>query len=175
MNRFLQRAVDKLMATFVGSGVSLDERGRLLLPDGLCPDRVHRFIELVMDERFACQREALHTLFLCVGVNPATVHLLDEIIDADGTVAFASATRRTPALMAALPDFARIPARFRDFLVHDLELAAESCETLEHAVASAREAAAERLGCVADWDVILDRPAALTDLTRSWRERDRAA
>jgi hypothetical protein len=70
------------------------------------------------------------------------VALLGEVIDSNGHVVFGSAVKHTPALIAALPEFKQIPARFRDFLIDDLALAKDTCDNLEQAVASAREAAA---------------------------------
>lgn len=175
MNRIIQRIVNKIMTAFVGSGVSIDEQGQLCLPDGLCPNRVHRFIELVMNEPFASPRDAMHALFAQLGVSPRVVRLLGEIIDSNGDVEFGAATMHTGALMAALPEFKQIPTLFRDFLVQDLALAASSCSNLEQAVASARETAATRVGCAPTWDAILENDHALGDLTQPWRERDVAA
>ena len=175
MNRIVRRIVNKVMSAFVGSGVSLDSQGGLCLPDGLCPERVHRFIELVMNERFACPRDAMHMLFARLGVGPDAVRLLGEIIDANGDIEFGEAMKHSGALMASLPEFARIPGRFRDFLVEDLGLASAGCKTLEQAVASARETAAVRVGCASNWDAILDNAEALVDLTQPWRERVAAA
>jgi hypothetical protein len=175
MNRILQRIVNTVMDAFVGSGVRIDEEGRLCLPDGLCPDRVHRFIELVMSERFRSPREAMHALFARLGMSPRAVGLLDEVIDSRGDIEIRRATRHAGALVAALPEFKQIPARFRDFLVDDLALAEDSCETLEQAVVSARESAAAHLDCEPTWDAILDNADALGDLTRAWRDRVAAA
>ena len=175
MNRILQRAVNKVMGAFVGSGVTIDEQGQLCLPDGLCPERVHRFIEMCMDESFACPRDAMHALFDRLGVSPRAVGLLGEIIDARGDVEFGEAVKHAGALMAALPEFKQIPTRFRDFLVHDLGLASEHCTSLEEAVASARIAAGERVGCPPTWDAILENREAFTDLMRTWRESAAAA
>lgn len=159
------------MSALVGSGVTIDERGRLCLPDGLCPERVHRFIELCMDEPFACPRDAMHALFEELGVSPRAVGLLGEIIDARGDVELGEALRHTGALMKALPELKTIPSRFRTFLVHDLGLASERCADLEEAVASARMAAAERAGCAPTWDAILESREQLEDVMRAWRER----
>jgi hypothetical protein len=175
MNRILQRVVNKVMRAFVGSGISIDEQGKLCLPDGLCPDRVHRFIELVMKERFAGPREAMHALFTRIGVSPRAVGLLNLIIDSNGDVEFVNAAKHSAALMAALPEFKQIPTHFRDFLITDLALASTTCGSLEQAVASAREAAAAKLGCAATCDAILDYEDALSDLTEPWRERVAAA
>lgn len=170
MNRILQRAVNKVMGAFVDSGVTIDERGQLCLPDGLCPNRVHRFIELCMDERFACPRDAMHALFSRQGVSPRVVGLLGEIIDARGDVELGEAVKHAGALMAALPEFKQIPSRFRDFLVDDLALASPDCTSLEEAVTSARIAAAKKVGCDPTWDAILDNGHAFEDIARGWRE-----
>ena len=174
MNRVVQRAVNKVMGAFVGSGVTIDEHGQLCLPDGLCPERVHRFIELCMDEEFACPRDAMHALFARLGVSPRAVRLLGEIVDTRGDVEFGEAVKHAGALMAALPEFREIPSRFRSFLVHDLGLASESCADLEEAVVSARIAAAEHVGCRPTWDEILKNREQLEDLMRAWRERPAA-
>lgn len=174
MNRILQRAVNKVMGAFVGSGVTIDEHGQLCLPDGLCPERVHRFIELCMDEEFACPRDGMHALFERLGVSPRAVGLLGGIIDARGDVELGQAAKQAGALMTALPELKEIPSRFRNFLVYDLGLAAESCADLQEAVVSTRFAAAERIGCPATWDAILDRREQLEKLTRAWRERPAA-
>jgi hypothetical protein len=175
MNRILQRVVNKVLQAFVGAGVSLGEQGELCLPDGLCPERVHRFIEVCMDERYAGPREAIHSLFSRLGISPRAVALLNEIIDSNGDVDFGAAALHTGALMGALSEFKQIPPRFQHFLVHDLGIASESCETLEQAVASARIAAARRVDCRPTWDAILDNAADLCDLARPWRERVAAA
>lgn len=175
MNRILQRVANKVLQAFVGAGVSIGERGDLCLPDGLCPERVHRFIEVCMDERYEGPREAIHALFSRLGISPRAVGLLNEIIDSNGDVDFGAATLHTGALMGALPEFKQIPPRFQHFLVHDLGLASERCDTLEQAVASARIAAAERVDCKPNWDAILDNAAELCDLARPWRERVVAA
>jgi hypothetical protein len=168
-------AINKVMSAFVGSGISIDTQGRLCLPDGLCPDRVNRFIEICMNDRFKSPRSALHALFTRLGVSPRAVDLLDQIIDSNGDVKFGAAAAHTGALIAALPEFKQIPGRFRDFLVNDLEIADDGCESLEQAVISAREQAAAHLGCLATWDAILDDQDALCDLTRPYRERVAAA
>lgn len=160
-----------IMGAFVGSGLGLDDEGRLSLPDGLNADRVHRFIDLVMGERHASPREAMHALFRTVGIDPAAVGLLDEILHDSGDVDLAAVPRRAAALTAALPELQRIPTRFQAFLVDDLGLADPASDTLEKAVASARHHAADRLGCAADWDAILARPDGVTELARPWRER----
>jgi len=163
------------MAAFVGSGISISDQGELCLPDGLCPNRVHRFIEVCTNERFASPREAMHVLFTLLGVSPRAVKLLNEIIDSKGDVEFGAVARHTGALVVAIPEFKQIPQRFRDFLVDDLGLASDRCTTLDQAVASAREAAAERVGCEATWDAILQNSTAISALALPWRERVAAA
>ncbi len=175
MNRLLRRVTNNFMHAFAGSGVELDEQGRLCLPDGLCSDRMHRFIELCMDERFASPRDALHALFRRVGVDAKAVGLLDRIIDEQGTVELGEAVRHAGALLRAVPALERIPERFRLFLVDDLDLASGHCPSLEAAVESTRLNAAERLGCEPTWDAILGHADALIDWTRPWRERSAAA
>ena len=175
MHHLIRQLVNKVMHGFAGSGVSIDDHGQLCLPDGLCPARVHRFIEQMTDERFESPRDAMHALFARLGMNPHAIHLLDQILDANGGVDFSTATRHAPALLAALPEFKRIPRRFRDFLVEDLALASASCVDLEEAVASARQVAAERIGCAPVWDVILADSAGVSALGRPWRETMAAA
>lgn len=174
MNRLFQRALNTVMSAFVGSGVTIDESGRLCLPDGLTPERVHRFIEICMDEAFPCPRDAIHALFLRLGVSPRAVALLSEIIDARGDVDFSEAIKKSRSLMAAVPEFKQIPARFHHFLVHDLALASKRSQDLEEAVASARVAAAKRIGCSPTWEAVLENHAQLDDVLRAWRERPAA-
>jgi len=175
MNRLLRSVANKVMQSFVGAGVSLDEHGGLTLPDGLDAERVHRFIEVCMDRRYASPRAAMHSLFSEIGVPRKAVLLLDRIIDERGDVDFAQATRHAAALLASIPDFQRIPVLFRDFLVHDLGLASGDCATLAEAVSSTRAEAARRLGCEPSWDAILGERHVLGDLARPWRERIAAA
>jgi len=175
MNRLVLQLVNKVMHGFAGSGVSIDDHGQLCLPDGLCPVRVHRFIELVMDEHFEYPRGAMHGLFSRLGMNPDAIRLLDQVLDANGGVDFTAGMRIGRSLLAAVPEFKQIPHHFRNFLVDDLCLASASCVDLEEAVASAREAAAERMGCAADWDAILANSAGVSELGRPWRETMAAA
>jgi hypothetical protein len=86
-------------------------------------------------------------------------------------VDLAAVARHGPALAAALPRLRRVPERFQSFLVDELRIADPACDTLEKAAASTRERAAARLGCPADWDAILARPADVAEITRPWRER----
>jgi hypothetical protein len=175
MNWILRRAMNATMSAFVGSGVSIDERGRLCLPDGLTPDRIHRFIDLCMQERHESPRAAMHALFARLGVSPRIVRILSQILDANGDVELGAVALHTPALMGALPELHQIPARFRDFLVHDLALADDRCSNLDQAVASAREAAASHVACAPTWDSILEHADAVAELARPWRERAAAA
>lgn len=163
------------MNAFVGSGVTIDDRGRLCLPDGLNPPRVHRFIELCMQESHAHPRAAMHALFGRIGVPTRAVKLLNEILDERGDIELGAVARRSTHLMASLHEFQQIPVRFRDFLVEDLALADAVCENLEEAVASARQAAAERMGCRPTWDAILEDVNGVGELARPWRERVAAA
>jgi len=162
--------MNRVMGAFVGAGVGLDDDGRLHLPDGLSADRVHRFIEVCTAESYDSPRAAMHSLFTQIGVSVKAVSLLDRIIDESGDVDFARASRSGPALLAQLPEFHRIPALFRDFLVDDLALAPASCENLAEAVAATRIAAAKHVGCDPTWDAILDHADALGELARPWRE-----
>ena len=175
MNRLIRGIANKVMNAFVGAGVSLGDEGQLNLPDGLSPERVHRFIEFCMDQPYPTPRAAMHSLFSEIGVPRKAVHLLDVIIDEQGDVEFGHATRHGPALLAAIPDFQRIPVLFRDFLVNDLGLASTDCTTLEDAVASTRVAAAAELGCEPSWEAILEHGEILGHLARPWRERNAAA
>lgn len=175
MNRLMRGIANRIMGAFVGAGVGLDDDGRLRLPDGLCAERVHRFIEVCLDERFGCPREAMHALFARIGVPMHAVSLLDQVIDDGGDVDFGRATRHGPALLAVLPDLHRIPDRFRDFLVHDLGLATADCATLAEAVTATRLAAARRVDCEPTWDAILARGPMLSEIARPWRERVAAA
>jgi len=175
MRSIARRVLNVLMNAFVGTGITLDDQGRLCLPDGLTPARVHRFIEHCTQQRYAHPRAAIHALFRDVGVAPGAVGLLDEIIHEGGDVDLAAVARHGPRLLAALPEFLEIPERFRDFLVGDLAIADIGSATLEQTVASARRRAAERLGCRADWDALLERGDGIADLAEPWRARLAAA
>ncbi len=175
MNIVVRKVVNKVMGAFVGAGIGLDDDGRLELPDGLDAVRVHRFIEICTGDRFDSPREAMHALFVQIGVPVKAVGLLNRIIDDDGDVDFTHATRHGPALLAVLHDLQQIPVKFRDFLVDDLALASPECATLAEAVASTRVAAAEQVGCDSTWEAILGHPEVLSDLSRPWRERMAAA
>ena len=175
MSRILNRLAGKVMSAFVAEGVGLDDDGRILLPDGLTAPRVHRFIELCVDARYDNPRDAIHDLFRRVGVRPGVVALLNDIVHEDGDVDMAAGARQWRRVTTALPRFHEIPTRFRDFLVDDLQLADPDSATLAAAVESTRRNAAEKLGCDADWDTLLARGDAITELTAAWREREREA
>jgi hypothetical protein len=175
MRWIARRVTNVLMNGFVDTGVSLDDEGRLCLPDGLTPARVHRFIEHCTQQRYANPREAMHSLFLEVGVAAHAVGLLNEIIHEAGDLDLGAVARHGAPLMAALPQFLEIPERFRDFLVDDLAIADPACTTLEKTVASARLHAARRLGCRAEWDVLLAHGEGLAAIAGPWRALRAAA
>jgi hypothetical protein len=170
--KILNRLIGKVMGTFVAQGVSIDDEGRLLLPDGLTPDRVQRFIELCIGEEFACPRDAMHHLFGRVGVSARVLALLNEIVHEGGDVDMSAIAHHWRKAAGAVPAFHEIPTRFRDFLVHDLELADPTSASLEDAVSSTRRNAAIRLGCKPEWDQILDLPEGVSDLAAEWRRRN---
>ncbi|MGH0038180.1 MAG: hypothetical protein ACQGVK_24375 [Myxococcota bacterium] len=171
MQWIVRRTLNGVMKGFVGSGLSIDERGRLCLPDGLTPCRVHRFIELCTAERYDSPREAMHSLFVRIGVSPRIVRLLNAILDDNGDLELGALASKSVVLMTAVPEFQQIPTRFRDFLVVDLDLADRRCGNLEDAVVSARRAAAVRVGCEPTWEAILEMGDAVGELARPWRER----
>jgi hypothetical protein len=171
MSGTLRRLFSKTLKQASGSGVEIDAEGRLCLPDGLDPDRVHRFIELCMARAYESPKSAMHDLFERVGVSPAAISALNEIMGDRGNLDWIAIGRRPLKLGATLPRFLEIPARFRSFLVDGLGLADPSGQTLEDAVVSARFRAAEELGCEPCWDEILSRPAAVSKLASSWRTR----
>lgn len=175
MSRVLNRLAGRFMGALVAQGVTIDGDGRLCLPDGLTPERVQRFIELCTGERYDSPRAAMHHLFGLVGVAPAALAVLGEIVHEGGDVDLAAAARRWRRVAAALPALHQIPARFRDFLVKDLGLGEPASRTLEAAVVSTRKAVAARLRCKADWDAILARPAEVAALAAPWRTRQRRA
>jgi hypothetical protein len=170
-----RRVLNVLMSSFVDTGVTVDDRGRLCLPDGLTPPRVHRFIEHCTQQRFASPRDAMHALFQRVGVSSRAIALLNEIIHEGGDVDLGAVARHGPSLTAALPQFLEIPERFRDFLVDDLAIADPESPTLEKTVASARECAADRLGCAAEWDALLEHGDGIAAIAGPWRTRYAAA
>jgi hypothetical protein len=117
----------------------------------------------------------MHHLFGLVGVAPKALAVLNEIVREGGDVDLATAAHHWKGVAAALPALHQIPVRFRDFLVKDLGLAKPRSASLEAAVASTRSEVARRVGCRADWDAILARPAEVSALAAPWRERRRAA
>ncbi|MDJ0785198.1 MAG: hypothetical protein QNK05_00230 [Myxococcota bacterium] len=167
--RLLNRLMGRAMGTFVAQGVSIDDDGRLCLPDGLTPDRVQRFIELCVGAEFACPRDAMHDLFARVGVSPRVLAILNQIIHDDGDVDLSAIAHHWREAAGALPAFHEIPTRFRDFLVRDLAIADPESRTLLQAVTSTRRNAAKKLGCRADWDQILDLPEGVSALAAPWR------
>ncbi|HKJ24673.1 MAG TPA: hypothetical protein VKB65_07615 [Myxococcota bacterium] len=175
MRWIARRVMNGLMGAFVGAGVAVDEQGRLCLPDGLTPQRVHRFIEHCTQQRYAHPRAAMHALFRQVGVEPRAVGLLNDIVHEGGDVDLAAVARHGPRLVGALPQLLEIPERFRAFLVDDLAIAEPGTASLENTVASARRRAAERLGCPADWDALLDRGDGIAAIAEPWRARTATA
>lgn len=169
--KLLNRLVGRVMGRFVAQGVSIDDDGRLCLPDGLTPDRVQRFIELCVGTEFACPRDAMHDLFGRVGVSPRVLAILNRIVHEDGDVDMSAIAHHWREAAGAVSGFHEIPTRFRNFLVHDLELADPASPSLEDAVSSTRRNAARRLGCRPDWDQILDLPEGVSDLAADWRRR----
>ena len=161
--------MSKALEQLAGSGVGIDADGRLCLPDGLDPDRVHRFIELCADRSYQSPKAAMHDLFGRVGVAPAAITALNEILGEQGDLDWTAIGRSPLKLSAGLPRFMEIPVRFRDFLVEGLALADPGDGTLEDAVVSARHRAAEHLGCEPCWDAILSRPEGVSELASEWR------
>jgi hypothetical protein len=173
VSRIVNRLVGRFMGALVAQGVSIDADGRLCLPDGLTPPRVQRFIELCTGRRYDCPRAAMHHLFGLVGVGRKALDVLNEIVHDEGDVDLAAAAHHWKAVAAALPALHQIPARFRDFLVKDLDLAHPKSASLEAAVVATRTEVARRVGCKADWDAILARPSEVSALAATWRERQR--
>jgi hypothetical protein len=171
MNGIARRLMSKTLAQFAGSGVGIDEDGRLCLPDGLNADRVHRFIELCVGCSYESPKAAMHDLFHRVGVAPAALVALDEILGEHGELDWAAIGRSPLKLSVTLPRFLEIPMCFRGFLVDGLGLADPSGRTLEEAVVSTRKRAAAHLGCEPKWDAILARPEAVMQLTSGWRRQ----
>jgi hypothetical protein len=171
MNEIVRRLVSKVVEKFAGSGVEVDANGRLCLPDGLDTRRMHRFIELCLDEKLDSPKAALNELFGRVGIAPAALAVLDQIVGDQGELDLQAIARNPVKLSVAVPRFLEIPIRFRRFLIEDLGLADPSCVTLEDAVVSTRQCAATKIGCPPTWDEILARPADVEALTRPWRER----
>lgn len=169
MNPVVRRIVSKSMEQFAGHGVGLDADDRLCFPDGLDPDRAHRFIDLVMDEPHACPREALRALFERVRVPKPAIEALDEVLTDDGRLDLAAIGRHPVHLAASLPSVRAIPDAFRSFLVDGLGFADDDCATLEAAVVSTRERSAEAIGCAPSWDVILEHGDQVRALSEAWR------
>ena len=173
MNEVVRRLISKVVEKFAGSGVEIDQAGRLCLPDGLDTDRMQRFIELCLGEQLDSPKAALNRLFERVGIAPAALAALDQIVGDEGQLDFQAMARNPLKLSIAVPRFLEIPVRFRSFLIDDLELADPGCDTLEAAVVSTRHRASAKIGCEPSWDEILARPADVEELTRSWRERSK--
>jgi hypothetical protein len=174
MNEVVRRMISKVVEKFAGSGVEIDQAGRLCLPDGLDTDRMHRFVELCLDERLENPKAALNELFARVGIAPAALVVLDQIVGDQGELDLHAIARNPVKLSVAVPRFLEIPVRFRSFLIDDLRLADASCITLEDAVISTRHRAASLIGCEPSWDQILAHAAEVTELTRPWRERSKS-
>jgi hypothetical protein len=169
MNAIVRRLITKTLEQLAGSGVGVDADGRLCLPDGLDPDRVHRFIELCADRSYASPKAALHDLFQRVGVAPRAIAALNEILGEQGELDWAAIGRSPLKLSAGLPRLLDIPVRFRSFLVEGLALADPGGRSLEEAVVSTRIRAAARLGCEPCWDAILSQPDDVRELASGWR------
>ena len=165
----MHRTVSRVIEQLAGSGVGLDDDGRLCLPDGLDVRRTHRFIELVMARAYDSPKDALHDLFGRVGVAPGAIDLLEELIGEEGQLEWSAIGHSPLKLGATLPRFLEISTRFRQFLVEGLGLADPEDETLEQAVVSTRERVAQQLGCEPSWDAILAHPTGVSELARPWR------
>lgn len=172
MNALASRLVSKTIEQVAGSGVGIDEAGRLCFPDGLDPKRVHRFIELVLAKDFETPKAALEALFDRVGVPRPAIDALREVLTAEAAIDLRAIGRHPVALARTLPSVRQIPVAFRRFLIDGLGFATEADATLEQAVVSTREGAAKALGCAAGWDTILDEPEAVSELARAWREAE---
>ena len=170
MHALTRRLVSKAIEQVAGSGVSIDANGRLSYPDGLNPARVHRFIELVMAERFASPKVALEALFESVGVPDRAIEALVDVLTEDGALQLGAIGRHPIHLAAALPSVRQIPEHFRRFLIDGLGFADESDSTLEEAAIGTRKGAAAALGCEASWDSILAQGDGVGELARGWRE-----
>lgn len=171
IKRILNRMISKGMGAFVAHGVSIDDDGRLCLPDGLTPRRVHRFIELTLDRSYACPRDAMHDLYGHVGVPESTIRALNGIVGEQGDLDMGAIARHWTSLAGELPHFHAIPTRFQDFLVKDLAMADPDSRSLGAAVESTRRNMAERVGCAPTWDEILEHPVEVAAIAASWRER----
>ncbi len=174
MNAITRRLISRAIEQVAGSGVGVDADGRLSYPDGLNPDRVHRFIELVMAEGFDNPKAALEALFASVGVPDRAIEALDEVLTEAGFIQLAAIGRHPIHLAASLPSVRQIPEYFRRFLIDGFGYADENDATLEAAAIATRKGVAASLGCEASWDAILAQPEAVSALARGWRE-DRGA
>jgi hypothetical protein len=175
MSGIVRRLVSKAIEQVAGSGVGIDESGRLYFPDGLDPERVHRFIELVTAKRFATPKSALVELFERVGVPASAIEALEEVLSDEGQLLWAEIGRHPLHLGGSLPAVREIPIHFRRFLVEGLGLADENDDTLEEAAVSTRLRAAEAFGCDPTWDEILARPDEVGELAKRWRESSGAS
>jgi hypothetical protein len=174
MRALTRRLISKAIEQVAGSGVGVDSNGRLLYPDGLNPARVHRFIELVMAERFATPKAALEALFRRVDVPERAIEALVEVLTDDGGLQLGAIGRHPIHLAAALPSLRQMSECFRRFLIDGLGLANDSEATLEAAAIGTRKGAAAALGCEASWDAILAQGEAVGELARGWRARTAA-
>ena len=170
MDKVAQQLVSKMMQQFAGSGVSLDRGGRLMLPDGLDVERVHRFAELVLVEEYANPKQAFGELFSAVGVAQKAVSALDLMLGEGGEIDLAAVGAHPIRVGAALPRMLEIPKLFRVFLIDGLSIGDPRCKSLDKAVVSARKGAAKQLGCRAHWDEILEYPDEVGEIAREWRE-----
>jgi hypothetical protein len=171
MNRVVRRLVSRVVEQFAGTGVSIDESGCLTLPDGLDAGRAHRFVELCLDRRFDHPKAALGELFVRIGVAPQALAALDQVVGPDGELDLSAVARNPVKLGFAVSSLLEIPVHVERFLVEGLGLAEGDSGSLEEAVVSTRERAAERLGCPPTWEAILGRPDEVRELARGWRER----
>jgi hypothetical protein len=170
MNEIVRRLISKVVEKFAGSGVEIDASGRLSLPDGLDAARAHRFIELCLDETLESPKAALDALFARVGVARSARSALDQVIGDRGELDLNAVARNPLKLSGAVPRLLEIPGQIQSFLVDGLGLADPGCASLQEAVVSTRRRAAERIGCDASWDAILDRTAEVAEISRAWRE-----
>jgi hypothetical protein len=175
MNAITRRLISKTMEQVAGSGVGIDADGRLCFPDGLDPEHVHRFIELVMDDEFASPKAAMEALFERVGVPKPAIDSLGEVLTTEGSLHLSAIGRHPIRLAASLPSVRQIPEAFRRFLVDGLGFASETDQTLQEAVISTRVGAARALGCKASWDAILGEGARVSEFGKGWREKTAAS
>jgi hypothetical protein len=171
MSRITSRLISRAIEQIAGSGVGIDESGRLYFPDGLDSVRVHRFIELVMEQQYRSPKAAMKALFARVGVPAPAIEALDKVLNEDASLAISAIGRHPLELSAALPSVREIPVHFRRFLVEGLGLAHASDATLEQAAVSTRKQAAREIGCETNWDAILDRGDEVGALAQRWRDQ----